>query len=182
MFGYRINHLPSPPFRHYDDVFWRSSRKEEVYRGDDDWTIYYAEIDWEDFLLYQVMLLKKGYVYDRGMPLWIQGYIEHLENEPPPSVGSSVMLTVKKKDWAKLHMAYHFDYVFSPGGMLFDMCTQIEPGPDFLLGKPGAIIRPEEYIPYLEHRARKRGHKNRRHKKALSHYRPERLAATPAHP
>ena len=142
------------PPRAYPDAYWTDSAKEEVYRGNDDWHIYYAGIDWENFLLYQMVLVKKGYSYPAGMPDSVRSYLDAMTIEPEPD--GEVRLFVEKENWVALEVRYIPAGVESPGGMRSTMVTRILPGADFLAGKAGAVLKREDYAPYAEKRDERR--------------------------
>lgn len=142
---------PDVPPIAYPDAFHTTGSKEEIYKGNDDWTIYYTDIEWEDFLLYQLVLVKKGYEYEGGTPEWVTAYINNMDTKMP-KLESPVKLTARKEGWAQLSIRYYIEGATSPGCQLYNMSTKILPGEDLLAGKKGKSLKPEDYEAHAEHR------------------------------
>lgn len=143
---------PSPgiPVRAYPDAFWTTEKNEEVFVSNDDWTIYYAGLQWVDFLVYQMVLVNKGYVYKDGTPDYITAYLERMVVGETPQ--SPITLTLSKPGWMKQEITFYPEAKNSPGGMEYTVKSKLYPGQDLLTGKKGPGVPAEIYEPYGKHR------------------------------
>lgn len=141
---------PGQPIRAYPDAFWTSEKKEEVFKSNTDWTIYYAGQDWIDFLVYQMVLVNKGYVYRGGTPDYISAYLDRMAVGEVPQ--SPVTLTLEKSGWMKQEITFYPEEGETPGGMKYTMKSRLYPGQDLLIGKKGPGVPPAVYEPYGKHR------------------------------
>lgn len=143
---------PSPgiPIRAYPDAFWTTEKKEEVFNSNDDWTIYYAGQEWVDFLVYQMVLVNKGYTYKDGTPDYVTAYLERMSVGEIPQ--SPVTLTLSKPGWMTQEIMFYPEAETSPGGMKYTVKSKLYPGQDLLSGKKGPGVPASIYEPYGKHR------------------------------
>jgi len=137
------------PQRGYPDAFQINVQKEEIYKNNDDWTIYYPNMDWDDFLMYMMVLSKKGYEFEGGTPDFISNYVDYMETSQE-GIKFPVSVTARKKGWAKVRIQFFLDGAKSPTGKIYNMSEKVRPGPDLLAGRHGPSLNPEEYTVYLQ--------------------------------
>lgn len=141
---------PGTPVRAYPDAFWTKEKTEEVFVSNDDWTIYYSGQQWIDFLVYQMVLVNKGYVYKDETPEYVTAYLERMAVGETPQ--NPVTLTLSKPGWMKQEITFYPKAIKSPGGMEYTVKSKLYPGQDLLTGKKGSGVPPEIYEPYGKHR------------------------------
>lgn len=141
---------PGIPIRAYPDAFWTKEKKEEVFISNDDWTIYYAGQEWVDFLVYQMVLVNKGYTYKDGTPDYVTTYLERMAVGETPQ--NPITLTLSKPGWMMQEITFYPEARKSPGEMEYTVKSKLYPGQDLLTGKKGPGVPAEIYEPYGKHR------------------------------
>lgn len=104
------------------------SDKDEVYNGDDDWTIYHSYVDDRSFVEYVLDLKKDGYEIVGNTPDYIQNYIISGQK---PSFDSEKQYTLKmaKQDYARISITYiNRGGVKNSNDFEYKMSVKIMPG------------------------------------------------------
>lgn len=135
------------PPRAYPDWMRLIPRRfyDSAYQGKDSWFFYY-NMDWENTLIYAMILHNKDYQIEGGTPQWFSAYVERFELRPFDCGGKDVTLTFYKQGWVRNTLTFHMHDRISPSGMAYNVSSRIQPDPEFLAGSPapGRAAVPQE--------------------------------------
>lgn len=148
--------------RKFSDSFWHYDETEEHYISNTDWTVYFKNASWEDYLLYLMVLHKKGYTIELpeggGMPDYVQDYIDTMNVDLPfAQTPETVEMIADKPTWQRVKVEYFFEEQQSPDGMPYTMrLSVLELYEDYLAGVSGIGLEYEDYAAYGEKRDERR--------------------------
>jgi len=129
--------MASAPKRPYPD--WHrlvpKRFREEIYNGDDDWTLHY-NTDWASFLYYCNILHNKDYCLEGGLPAWLESYIEKIEVTPFDYKNEDIILVFHKDKWVTNTLTFYLEDRVTESGAVYNMSFQILPSNEFSAGNP----------------------------------------------
>lgn len=141
------------PKRPYPDWMCLTERRfhEEIYHGGENWHFHY-NMDWENFLIYGMILHNKDYKIESGTPEWFTDYVKNYEVTPFDYGDKDITLVFYKKGWIRNRLTFHLEDHVSETGMIYNVTAKIEPDPEFLAGKPApgrAAVPREIWMSYV---------------------------------
>ncbi len=141
------------PKRSYPDWMCLTERHfhEEIYHDEDDWHFHY-NMDWENFLIYGMILHNKDYKIEDDTPGWFSDYVENYKVVPFDYGDKDITLVFYKKGWIRNRLTFRLEDRVSETGMVYNVSAKIEPDPEFLAGKPApgrAAVPREIWMNYV---------------------------------
>ena len=128
---------PQKPPREYPD--WQrlvpGRFRKEVYAGSDNWVHYY-NMDWEDLLVFGVILHNKDYLIEGGMPEWFRVYAEDCVVEPFDHGNGDVVISFHKAGWIRNTLVFQLEDSTIEDGFVYNVKSILQPDPEFLAGNP----------------------------------------------
>lgn len=118
----------NPPESFMNEYIGIDSDRDEIYNGDDDWTIYHSYVDDICFVEYVLDLKNDGYEIVGNTPDYIENYI--ISNQKP-SFDSEKQYTLKmaKQDYARILITYiNGSGVKNSNDFEYTMSVKIMPG------------------------------------------------------
>lgn len=140
-------------FREYPDWMRLVSKRfhDTIYQGNNHWYFYY-NMDWENTLLYAMILYNKDYLIEGDIPEWFTAYIERFELLPFDCEGKDVTLVFYKKGWVRNTLTFHLQDSINPNGMVYNVSSKIEPDPEFIAGENAPLrgaVPQDTWEPYV---------------------------------
>lgn len=124
---------------------------EEIYHGEDNWYFYY-NMDWENYLIYGMVLHNKDYKIEYGTPSWFTSYVDNYEITPFNCGGEDITLVFYKKGWVRNILTFYLHDKVTENGMTYNVSSKIEPDQEFMEGKPApgrAAVPQSVWITYV---------------------------------
>lgn len=140
------------PARSYPDWFRGALEVEMDFKGYGNWWYYYFT-DWENVLLYCVVLATKGYIFDGDMPHWLQQYMNNMRVVPFRPESREITMSFSKKGWITNTLTYLVGHrERAPRGLLYNVRSQIVAQQGFLDGQPDSFCPEQVWGPYARRR------------------------------